>query len=98
MALDEPKLGSLSDICESEFLKRLKFYLRPGKEIYLLKYVTVQHQVTGGNMIVSYKLVTALLTLGLKVHMHRETHYCQEMYGVSEASVIIPGVTDSSRK
>lgn len=98
MAPDEPKLGHLSDICGSELLNRLKFYLLPGKEIYLLKYVTVQHQVTGANMIVSYKLVTTLLTQDLKVHMHRETHYCQQIYGASKASVIILGVTENSRK
>lgn len=98
MALDESKLENLSDICEPELLNRLKFYPLPGKEIYLLKYVTVQHQVAGANMIVSYKLVTALLNLGLKVPMHKETHYCQEMHGTSKASIIIPRVTDNSRK
>lgn len=98
MAPDEPKLGNLSDICGSELLNRLKFYPLPRKEIYLLKYVTVQHQVTGANMIVSYKLVTTLLTLGLKVHMHKETHYCQEIYEASKASIIIPGVTENNRK
>lgn len=98
MALEESKLRNIHDLSDSELLKRLKFYLLPGKEIYLLRYVTVQHQVTGANMFVSYKLVTALLTLGLKVHMHRETHYYQEMYGASKASVIIPGVTEDSSK
>lgn len=63
-----------------------------------MRHSTAQHQVTGPNMIVSYKLVTALLTLGLKVHVHRETHYYQEMYGASKGSIIIPGVTENSSK
>lgn len=88
MALDEPKLGNLSDVHEPEVLNRLKFCLLLGKEIYLLKYVTVQHKVAGANMIASYKLVIALLTLGLKVHMHRDTHYCQEMYGASKQALL----------
>lgn len=95
--LDEPKLGNICDISDSEILNILKFHLLPENKIYLLKYTTLKHQVRGANVIVTNKQVIALLTLGLKVHMCRATHYYQETCGASKGSVI-PGVTENVSK
>lgn len=96
--LGERKLGNISDRRDSELLNILKFHLLPEYKINLLKYATVQHQMRGPKVIVFNKQVIALLTLGLKVHMRRETHYYQEMCGASKGSVIFPGVTENSSK
>lgn len=71
----EPKLQNICDRHNSEPLNLLKFHLLPENKIYLLKYAILQHQVRTANVIVSNKQVIALLTLSLKVHMHRATHY-----------------------
>jgi len=76
----------------------LKVHLFPENKIFLLKYAILQHQARGANVIVSNKQVIALLTLNLKVHTCRATHYYQEMCRASKESVIIPGVSENSSK
>lgn len=76
----------------------LKYHLFLENKIYLLNYATLQLQVRGANVFVSNKQVIALLIRSLKVHMRRAIHYYQVMCRATKGSVIIPEVTDNSRK